>query len=264
MEITTVVNAHSSPNILLDTLDSILTYVGEKILVITDSNNKELNATPLPVPRIEGFYHNSHRAPYRNVALGLWKAYEMAPDSDWFCYTEYDCLFANSNFKKSLLLADKNDVWVLGNNSRKDDCQLPLIEAIIKEKIKVHYYVLGCCVFLCKEFMDRLNEINFFERLINTTQHFTEGFFPHYTGYDLSEHLYPTLAVQFGGDVASFANWDLATRTWTGNFRQFPIRWKPELRIEENFKEASILHPLKTYDHPIREYHRERRKYGKI
>lgn len=259
MEIATVLNVHSNPNLIIDTLESISTYVGKNILIIIDGASKELDDIKLPAHSIKGFYHNCDKAPYRNVALGLWKAYENFPNADWFCYTEADCLFASSSFKKNLLIADRNDVWLLGNDTHKDKHQFPLIEAIIKEKINCCYYALGCCVFYCREFIERLMEINFFERLINATQHFTEGFFPNYTGHDLSEHLYPTLAVHFGGDIGNFAKYDLQSKIWTGSFRKFPLRWKPELDASEVSKDAAILHPLKNYDNPIRIQQRQER-----
>lgn len=264
MEIATILNVHSNPKLIIDTLDSISTYVGENILIIIDGASKELDNVKFPATSIKGFYHNYNKAPYRNVALGLWKAYEAFPKADWFCYTEADCLFTSSSFKKNLLIADRNDVWLLGNDTHRDKYKFPLIEAIIKEKINCCYYVLGCCVFYCKEFIERLMEINFFERLINVSQHFTQGFFPNYTGHDLSEHLYPTLAVHFGGDVGSFAKFDLPTRMWTGNFRKFPVRWMPELDVSDVSKDATIAHPVKDYFNPIRVEHREKRKNDKI
>ena len=260
MEITTVLNAHSNYNIVADTIESIHQNVGKNILVVIDGASKELKNSKFNAYTINGFYHNSPKAPYRNMALGLWKAYEMFPQSTWFCYCEYDCLFASNSFKYNLEIADKNDVWLLGNDVHKDNYTFPLIEALIKENIKACYYVLGCCVFFCKEFIEKLIEIDFFNRFINATNHFTEGFFPNYTDHDISEHLYPTLAVHFGGDIGSFAKYDLKTRTWSGSFMKFPMRWQPPLSINENFREAAILHPIKNWDDEIRKIHREKRK----
>tara|TARA_Y100000034_G_scaffold42710_2_gene52289 strand:+ start:11098 stop:11925 length:828 start_codon:yes stop_codon:yes gene_type:complete len=263
MEIATLLNTHC-PKTTADTLESILTFVGTNAIVCVDaaawSSFKEIK---LPAYKLKAFYHNCPKSPYRNVALGLKTLYEKFPSSDWYIYTEHDCLFASSEFKTNLKHADRQDVWMLGNDGKQEEIKqkLPLIEAIIGEKINTCHYLLGSCLFFCNEFMEKLVELDFFNKLINVSNHFTEGYFPQYTGYDLSEHLYPTLATHLGGDIGTFAAWNEVTREWSGSYRKFPIRWKPQLDPEkENFKEASILHPLKDYDHPIRITQRQRRK----
>lgn len=262
MQIATVLNAHSDIKCTVDTLDSIKTYVGENILVVIDGKywNKWKNL-PIPAYKLKGFYHGYPKSPYRNMALGLKKITNLHPNSDWYLYTEPDCLFTSSEFKKSLKHANLQDIWMLGNNGRqeKNKQELSLIEAIIKEKIKTYHYMLGCCMFFCNEFMEILNNIDFFDKLINISNHFTQGYFPFYKGYDLSEHLYPTLATHFGGDIGTFASWDETKRTWSGSYRKFPMRWQPQLDKSENFKETSIAHPIKDYMHPIRQLHRKRR-----
>jgi len=259
VKIATVINAHKNLELLLDTIDSIKTFVTDDILVVTDAAG-ELKNIKLPTYQIEGFYHNSTRSPYRNVALGLGKAYELFPEADWFLYCEPDCLFTSSDFKYNLTIADHNDIWVLGNDVQKDRIKLLLIEQIIKENINVSYYNLGCCVFYCNEFIQRLVEIDFFDKLINISNHFTEGFFPKYNGYDLSEHLYPTLCVHFGGDVGTFASWDSNKKEWSGNYRRFPMRWKPEIDLSEVYPETCILHPNKSVNSEIRKIQREKRR----
>jgi hypothetical protein len=171
---------------------------------------------------------------------------------------EYDVLFASDRFRKNLEIADKKDVWMLGNDGHVDDKQLPLIESLVGSKFRSTYYLLGCCQFFSWKFLAKLQEIDFFERFLFLTNQFSPGVFPAYGGYDISEHLYPTLCRHFGGAVGVFATWDRGK--WHGAYRHFPMRWRPELDPEtENFAEASILHPLKNYNHPIRAYHRERR-----
>ena len=263
MEIATLLNTHD-PSTTADTLESIMAFVGSEVIVSIDgaawNSFKEIK---LPAYKLKAFYHNCPKSPYRNVALGLKTLYEKFPTSDWFLYCEHDCLFASANFKKNLLHADRQDVWMLGNDGRqeKNRHKFPLIEAIINEKITTCHYLLGSCMFFCHEFMEKLSELDFFNKLINISGHFTEGYFPSYDGYDLSEHLYPTLATHLGGDIGSFASWNQVTRTWSGSYSKFPMRWQPELDpIKENFKEASILHPIKKIDHPLRIYHREKRR----
>lgn len=263
MEIATLLNVHSHPDAILDTIDSIQTFVGDKILVLIDGAKwKEFEAVPLPVPKLEGFYHNKPKSPYRNVALGLSTLVDTY-DADWYLYCEYDVLFTSPRFRSNLKMAEEKGVWMLGNDGHVDDVNMPLIQALIGEPLKGAYYLLGCCQFFHRDYMDKLRSINFFDRLLNMTCSFTDGFFPYYNGYDLSEHMYPTLCRHFGGNVGVFASYD-ENGKWHGAYEYFPCRWRPELDFEtENFPDASIMHPLKTYDHPIRAHHRERREKWK-
>ena len=75
--------------------------------------------------------------------------------------------------------------------------------------------------------------------------------------YCFGEHLYPTLADKFGGKVEQFAWWNDQFRFWRGNFQKYPMRGGPELDPKlEDFRGATIMHPLKKHDHPIREIRR--------
>ena len=160
------------------------------------------------------------------------------------------------------MLAERTGYTCLGTNHRANKMDLPFLEMIMKEKIKTTpNYLLGCCVFYRGDFINKLHE--FFERFLYYTNEFKNGFFPDYEdqgGYDFAEHLMPTLAVHHGGKVGGFSRWGDSEQAWIeGYYRKYPIRFRPDLTIEENYPEATILHPVKKYDDPIREYHREKR-----
>lgn len=261
MEIAVVINVHSKPNVVMDTIESIRHYMTDDILLVIDGASTDFKKLELPVKKLEGFRHNCPRAPYRNVALGLQTVSEVYPNADWYCYLEYDCLVTSKRFLPNLQLADEKNIWMMGSDGRLDDKTMPLVSALIGSEFKSIYYLLGACQFFSKKFMTKLNEIDYFNRFLSVTNGFSDGFFPAYTGYDISEHMYPSLARHFGGNVGVFATYDMQAGRWHGSHKVFPIRWKPELDpVTENFPEASIMHPLKSYDHPIRVYHRERRR----
>lgn len=264
MQIASVLNVHSQPDLIRDTIDSISTYMTEKILVLVDGASWVELKDQLPnVAKVEGFYHNVPKSPYRNVALALQTAAYTYPDVDWYCYSEPDVLFGSDRFKHNLKAAEEKKVWMLGNDGHVSHEALPLIQAMLNEPFKSSYYLLGCCLFFYKDFIKKLLEIDFFERFLTLTNGFEAGFFPFYDSYDLSENLYPTLCRHFGGNIGVFATFD-HEKKWHGAYEYFPVRWRPELDAEtENFPNASIMHPLKTYDHPIRVLHREKRKLWK-
>lgn len=260
MKIATVLNVHSQPETVLDTIQSILAYMTENVIVLVDGASwKIFKNFTLPAGKIEGFYHNVPKSPYRNVALALKTVTETFPDSDWYCYCEYDVLVGSERFKANLQMAEEKGVWMLGNDGHIANEAMPLIQAMIGEQFKSSYYLLGCCQFFHRRFIEKLNGINFFDRFLSLTNGFTDGFFPFYSGYDLSEHMYPTLCRHFGGQIGVFAHYD-ENDHWHGAYRYYPVRWKPELDPKtENFPQATLLHPLKHHDHPIREFHRNQR-----
>jgi hypothetical protein len=259
-----VLNAHNKPDVVRDTIDSIQTFATKNIVVLVDGACwPKMKKEPMDAAKVEGFYHNTHKAPYRNVALSLQTIADVYPESDWYCYTEYDVLFASERFKHNLKMAEEKGVWMLGNDGRVDYEKMPLVQAMFDKPFKSIYYLLGCCLFFHKNFINKLKEIDFFNRFLNLTNGFTGGFFPFYRGYDLSEHLYPTICRHLGGNIGVFAHYE-QTGNWHGSHKFFPVRWMPEIDpVKENFPEASIIHPLKSFDHPIRVHHREKRKNAK-
>lgn len=265
MEIACVVSGHDDVRCTLDTVESVQTYVTPNVMLFLEETAwPQFRNASCSVPIVKGFRHRVPKSPYRNVALALSTLVETHPDVDWYCYCEYDVLFGSERFKHNLRMAEEKGVWMLGNDGRIDNAALPLVQAMLDKPIKSSYYLLGCCLFFHRHFMLKLKEIDFFDRFLMMTSGFEEGTFPLYLGWDVSEHLYPTLCRHFGGNVGVFAHYD-EEGTWHGAYRYFPVRWRPELDPEtESFPEASILHPLKSYDHPVRELHRKRREAWKV
>ena len=265
MKIATILNTHENSRVVHDTLDSVQKWMTEDVLMVVDGAGwKELESVNMPCYKLEGFHHEHNRGPYRNVTLALKEANTLWSDMDWYCYLEYDCLVGSDAFLRELQIAQKMGVWAIGNDHRLGGYQFELLESMLKTEIYGSHYLLGCCVFYSGEFIRKLAEINFFERFLYLTNDFSGGYFPGYEaqgGYDLAEHLYPSLAAHFGGKVSQFASWTTADGAWHGAYQKFPLRFRPDLHPEvENFSEACLMHPLKDYDHPIRKFHREKRK----
>lgn len=264
MELAVAINTHTrQTDCIRDTIDAISTYATNNILVLVDGcswdHYKNLS---LPAYKMEGFRHGCVKSPYKNVALAIKTIAEKWQNCDWYCYCEYDVLFASDRFKYNLEKAEAMGVWMLGNDGHVDEQEIPLISSMLGNNLRNSYYLLGCCQFFHRKFIEKLNEIDFFNRFLNLTSGFSDGFFPNYNGYDLSEHMYPSLCRHFGGNIGVFATWD--QKKWHGAAEYFPIRWRPEIDIEkDSYKNASIIHPLKSFDNPIREYHRKKREQWK-
>lgn len=264
MKIAVAMNAHGHADVLIDTIESIKHNLTEDILVVIDgcawdSWGKD---AAFGAAKMKGFNHGWVKGPYRNMTLGLMKAVETWPDADWYVYSEYDVLFSQGETIRKEL-EDAKDCWCLGFNEREEEYKFPLLEAMLKTEFKCSRYLLGCCVFHNGEFLRMLRDINFFERFLYLTNDFSRDYFPGFDeqkGYDFGEHLYPTLAHHYGGKVKGLSSWQDRPGIWRGNFRQFPVRFKPGLEVEENFIEAAVMHPVKDYHHPIRQQRRVIRK----
>ena len=266
MEIAAVINTHCDTCLTQDTVESVLSYVTDNVLVIVDAASWECWGKDLEidVPKISGFYHGVTKAPYRNVALGMNQLIQTYDECEWYVYLESDVLFTSSRFKDNLKMADEKGVWMLGNDGHVDDKEMPLIESLVGGKFKSIYYLIGCCQFFGKKFIDKLRSINFFERFLHLTNNFSPGYFPKYEGYDISEHMYPTLCRHFGGNIGVFATYDYGKLKWHGSYEYFPMRWNPDLNVEEVGPKASIAHPVKKFSHPVRIYHRKVREQMEV
>lgn len=261
MNIATILNVHGDTPTVLDTIDAVKTYVGQDVLVVADGATWESwgKDVKLPVHKIQGFVHGYPKAPYRNLTLGLKAAVETFPEADWYCYSEFDVLFTSDKFKQDLYHAAQNNVWCIGNDLRHYSMDLPYLDRIVGEKVINYRYLLGCCVFHQGTFLRKLNNIGFFDKFLMMTNEFIEGHFPNFKEYDFGEHLYPTLAAHFGGQVAQFAVWNQCLEQWNGFFKKYPMRWQPEIGWDDNFDGASILHPVKA-NNDLRWFHSMKRK----
>lgn len=262
MKIAAIVNVHGNRECAEDTIDSMRPFFGDHVLLLIEGATWEKWGKTFKSDscRMKGLVHNCPRSPYRNVALGISKAWEKwHDDMEWLCYCEPDVLFASDRFITNLEMASSRNVWMLGNDGHVDDKKMPLVEAMLGTEFVSTYYLLGCCQFFHREFLLKLEEIDFFNRFLFLTNGFAAGYFPGYSGHDISEHLYPTLCRHFGGAIGVFATWDGVR--WHGAHQYFPLRWRPELDTQtENFTDASVLHPLKSADHPLRIFHRKKRQ----
>jgi hypothetical protein len=279
MQIAAILVIHDHPAVVQDTIESVRRYMTKDVLAVVDPSGQfrrlqtktrlggaicdvyagdgdRFRGHHLAAHQIQGLRHNHHRAPYRNMVLGLQTASEMW-DADWYCYLDYDALVASEGFKERL----ETDAWVVGNDHRVGNLKFPLIESLAGVQIKESHYLIGCCHFINRKLIDRLKEVNFFERFLWATNDFQAGFFPGHTEqtcYDVGEYIMPSLAVAMGGRVEELAYFD-HTNQWRGDPR-FPLRFRPDLIPQfDSYEEASILHPVKDYAGIIREYHRKKR-----
>ncbi len=286
MKIATVVLTHGNIPLTSDTVDSIETFVGDRVLVLVDKSGWQ-NFQNVKIGRSlirEGLYHNHHRSPYRNYAFGMSLLHSYWPDSDWFLYSEYDCLFASDYFKKDLEKAQNRNAWCVGFDLRRFPFETPLLATLIDGQPTKAYYFLGCCQFLHRNLITKLSEMDFFKKLLLATESFKKGKFPGYKRYAYEEELWPTLAAHLGGNLYELACWkggenqehqtvkesDPKTlyggaehEAWRGHFKLYPVRNSPEIDKLDVYSEASILHPLKSHKHPVRLMFKESRRLFK-
>ena len=94
MKIAAVLSVHNKQDTSLDTLNSILHNMTDKVLLLVDGEYWNMwESIDIPAYKLCGFNHAWPKAPYRNVLLGLMFAYKFWKNEiDWLTYIEYDCL----------------------------------------------------------------------------------------------------------------------------------------------------------------------------
>jgi hypothetical protein len=260
MEITTLINAHGLPELVADTVESVACYLGPNVQVVLDGGNHDA-FKGVQFPYFVGLTHMHHKAPYRNMLFGMKKVVEANPHSDWYVYMDYDCLVLSDAVARDMATWAEAGVWVAGGDKRVDQrCDLGFAESVLRLGIDKKEYLLGAFLAFHKDFIARLLAIDFWERMLFKTSDFQRGFFPGYKDWDVSEHLYPSLAASLGGTVLGLSKFDQRFRVWEGNFQRYPIRWQPEIAVEEILPPASVAHPVKEVASPIRALARSRRR----
>jgi len=277
MKISTMLLTHANLELTNDTAESINHWMTDRLLIVVDKvgwpafqNQNICNAKI-----VEGLYHGHDRSPYRNYTFGLKTLYETWPDSDWFCYLEYDCLITSDKF-----LDDLKNAWMIGCDLRRFDFKIHLLKKILNiNKIKYSYYFLGCCQFFYRDFVEAMIEGKFLDAILLATDGCTKGKFPGYIRHAFEEELWATAAVSLGGKLLELScfkcedgEWqskkisdpailykDGDNDEWRGDYKVYPIRFSPEIEEEELFLESSIIHPCKKLDSHIRKKHRDKR-----
>ena len=266
VRIAVVLNAHENSPVFLDTMESIRHFWTDEVLVVVDAKGWSQFSGDAGFPKLEGFYHGRESAPFRNVCLGMMKAWETwGSKVDWYCYMEYDCLVGSSIVKAHLSEADRKGVWLIGNDYRVDSRKIPFLDRFSGSPLNLHY-LLGCCLFFSREFVSCLSRHNFFESFLGFTNFHVEP--PHFICangrkemvYDLSEFMYPSLAIRHGGKVAELDCWEGSR--WRSGGGDYPLRFRPDL-CEGIYEGACVMHPLKALDCPVRTFHRNRRRLTK-
>lgn len=244
MIISTVVQAHKNPSFVNQNIKMVKKNVGQNVICMIDSANwKEFENEKMECETLCGYYHNDKRNPYKNFAHGMNQLYKRFPESEWFCNSEFDVFFKNDNFKEDLeRFRKEHNAGLVGFNLRIAPFDCPFINSLFKRKFDVGYYLIGCCMFFHKSYMNKLINVNFFERFLNYTAPFTSSYLP-CEEYDISEHLYPSLAASLNEPVMSFEN---AESSVFGKGKYF-VRFKPEVTKEVvDDDKYSIIHPYKN------------------
>lgn len=248
-KLSVTMNAHGDPDLLRDTIASIRKHLTGEILVVVDGSSDSLDGESFSSHKVRGLPHGRSRCPSKNMAIGLEFVAKTFPHSDWYCYMEPDVLVGSSEI---LGILENSDSWMMGCDLREGNIRLPFFSYLSGMNQIGSAYLLGCCLFFRGEFLRKLEQIGFFGRFHSAMSPFDDGIPSGYSGYDFSEHLYPTLAKSMGGKIEELSCWN--HYGWKGR-GSFPMRFRPELEGEE-FRGACLMHPVKSLDHPARRFRR--------
>lgn len=265
MKIAAILNVHDYLDLVLDTLDSIHTWVTDDAIVLVDGKHWDKFEPHLNEFKdgqiFKGLDHGHYSSPFRNIALALKISYEKYPNHDWHAYTEYDLLFVKDSFKEDL----KNSTAdVIANDVRwKKTNVSSLFEDIVGNAPQNGCTMLGCCVFYRGSYIKELVERGILDRLIDLTKDLKKGRFPGYTGYAFEEFFFPTVAENMGFKVEQSGFWS-EKKGWLN--KKYLARFKPNIEMNEIDSTTAIIHPCKERfdDCSIRQFFAEDRKSFKF
>lgn len=247
--IATALYTHKDDEICLDTLDSIQTWMTDKVMVVVDEANIHNYSNRIKDAIVKiGLYHGSTRSTHKNMAFAILELYKQWDDVDWYCFVESDVLILNNLFKKDL-----KGGWILGTQQRRGpEWDLPLLNKIIKTKSSLCCYFLGCIMFLHQDFIKKLIEIDFFNRFFDYTKAYESHEFPGFQGYSFQEVLFPSVAYALNKE----SDVELSGTRYVCN-------WPVDIQPHELSPDTSIVHPIKDINNPIRQHYKKIREMFK-
>lgn len=249
MDIATLINTHADPLMTADTANSVKVWMTSKILVIVDGAGWHHFGSRFDYPLHKGLVHGRPKSPYRNMLVGIAELCKLYPDVQWYCYLESDCLIANDRFKSDLV--NQRNKYIGGFEYRGGGgMNVPILNQVVGGQVKENHHLLGAVMFMSRKFVHKMVENNLPAKLLKATEGFNSGDVPDFHGYAFEEELFPSLAnYYYPGSVFQIGEW-----------AKYNVRWQPDISSQEITPGVSIIHPLKSFDHPIRLHYRRFRE----
>lgn len=223
-----------------DTLESIEHHVTRDNLILVDGLFWSIfSSTHFTCPVIKGFNHGKSCSPYKNQLVGLQKLRKLYPNADWYVYVESDTLFTGEQFKIDLA---KKNIWAAGFDVHEMNNPWTLLSHRLGIDIARHRIMIGCCQFYHRDFMIKLEEIDFFNTLIKLSAPYKETF-PDYAHLAVEEGLLPSMCLHFGKTTLNLGCWDMEF-----NRKHYGIRFRPTWEMHEMVNNFSIVHPIKELE----------------
>lgn len=244
MEVAVVMNVHGRVDVVRDTIDSIRTWMSNKIVIVVDQLGWEhFKDFEYPDTHVVcGLPHGKPKSPYKNFCVGFNEVYKKWPNVDWFCYTEYDMVVVSDQFREDLEFGTQNGISCMGRryykigNRRKDHW---MAMQILGNRDLPIYKMLGALMFFSRPCVEGLMKFNFFSEVLERSKDYQGTKFPGFCGFAVEEILFPSAAAAFGPihDLGS----DLA-----GKYLVRP-GWQP-VGLEEIRPHTTFAHPIKKMD----------------
>lgn len=257
MELAVVLNVHNQPELARDTLDALALWATPNIITMVDKKGWNLfkdfkhNKTEV----VCGVFHGAKKSPYKNIILGLLKAYEKYPTASWYICTEFDCLFISDGFKEDLQSFENRDVSMLGINiEKKTSNNHWIVKKILGEKVK-QYKALGALMIFSNKCVKTLFDLGFYSQILEITKDYKADHFPNFTDYAVEEIMLPS-AASFVGEIKPL----VINRKIQG---KYAVDFGKDIVKEQIKPITSIVHPSKKFDSPIRSYYRNLREQFK-
>ncbi|MCK9458457.1 MAG: hypothetical protein M0R80_02290 [Proteobacteria bacterium] len=253
MNIVTIINVHTDPELVQHTIGSVKKWVTDKIVVVVDQRNWDAFKN-FPFQNIDLIKGAFNAPPYKNIAIGMNYAYAKYPNADWYNYIEYDVLYLNDFFKEDLI--KRSNCANLGFCHCIAGCQTDgdLPRKILNKPELQAEYMLGAVNFYSNNCVQQLMSFDFFNEVLNQTNN---GYnFPNFGHVTVEEIIYPTAAGAFGpvDNLTDYAN-PLKISGYGSTCERYAVRYIPNIELDDVTPLTSIIHPSKNLNCPIRQQH---------
>ena len=258
MKIASVLNVHTNPELVKDTIDAQRAWLTDRTLLVVDgaSWDKFKSFEHRDVVVVRGVNHAARKSPYKNMGIGLLDAYRRWPDSDWFCYSEYDTLFVSDKIKEDLDKASKTTASFLGFNPRHKLGSQDhwLVQNLLSRRYgqPMCWKSIGCLMFYSGFCIQHFVESDFISRMLDKTSAYQGEHFPHFTDYAVEEILFPSAASLFG-DIKSITSFESPKS-------RYVIKFGHDVDFSDVSDATSVIHPAKNPRSQVRRHFRRARK----
>lgn len=228
MRFAVTVATYANPSVTAQTVADIKSHLTDQVVTVVDAKGWHL-FNNVDCDLIRGQPHGLPFNSHLNQIIGLNHTFNTF-DADWYGHVEWDVLIRGNVLKQDLETTSK-DNWMAGFDLREWEAPWPFLSEKIGIKIEKTRYVLGCCQFYRRHFLESLWKTGFVREIVKSSG-FWRDKWPDYKEYSTDEAIIPSVCRAMGGGVLDLKG------------DKYAVRYRPVWT--ELPDAAEVIHPVKS------------------